>query len=95
MDISNGEGIGVFLFVQGCSFHCKNCFNQETWDYNNGKEWTNKTKEEFLQLINRPYIKRVTLLGGDPLYFKNLDGILDLCNAIKSKYKDKIIWRIS
>lgn len=44
MDISNGEGVGVSLFVQGCPFHCKNCFNSETWDFNGGKEWTEKTK---------------------------------------------------
>ena len=44
MDISNGEGVGIALFVQGCHFHCKNCFNQDTWDFNGGKEWTRKTK---------------------------------------------------
>ena len=50
MDISNGEGVGVSLFVQGCdkSPHCKNCFNSETWDFNGGKEWTEETKEQFI-----------------------------------------------
>ena len=57
LDISNGEGVGVSLFVQGCPFHCKNCFNSETWDFNGGKEWTEKTKNKFMELINRPYIK--------------------------------------
>lgn len=47
MDISNGQGLGVSLFVQGCYFHCKNCFNSETWDFNDGKEWTNEIKENF------------------------------------------------
>lgn len=78
MDISNGEGIGVALFVQGCHFHCNNCFNSETWDFNGGKEWTYKTEEEFLDLANKPYIQRVSILGGEPLedcnfsYLKNL-----------------------
>lgn len=52
MDISNGEGVGVALFVQGCHFHCNNCFNSETWDFNGGKEWTDETEEEFLELVN-------------------------------------------
>lgn len=95
LDISNGEGVGVSLFVQGCSFHCKDCFNKETWDYEDGNEWTNKARNIFLKLINRPYITRISFLGGDPLYSKNLDEILDLCKTIKSKYKDKKIWLYS
>ena len=63
MDISNGEGVGVALFVQGCHFHCNNCFNSETWDFNGGKEWTDETEEEFLELVNKPYIQRVSILG--------------------------------
>ena len=59
LDISNGEGVGVALFVQGCRFACKNCFNPNTWDFNGGKEWTPEIKDKFLELINRPYIKRV------------------------------------
>ena len=95
MDISNGEGVGVSLFVQGCPFHCTNCFNHETWNYELGKEWTEDIKNTFLNLINKPYITRVSLLGGEPLYDKNLDGILDLCKTIKVKYPDKIIWLYS
>ena len=88
MDISNGEGIGVSLFVQGCPFnpHCKNCFNTETWDFNGGKEWTPDVKEKFLELIDRPYIKRVSILGGEPLADENLDGVLDLVTEINKRY---------
>lgn len=86
MDISNGEGVGVSLFVQGCPFHCKNCFNSDTWDFNGGKEWTEETKNRFLELIDRPYIKRVSLLGGECLAEQNLDGVLDLIRTIREKY---------
>lgn len=86
MDISNGEGVGVSLFVQGCPFHCKNCFNSDTWDFNGGKEWTEETKNKFLELIDRPYIKRVSILGGEPLAEQNLDGVLDLIKEIREKY---------
>ena len=86
LDISNGEGIGVALFVQGCHFHCYNCFNTETWDFNGGKEWTTEVKEKFLELIDRPYIKRVSILGGEPLADENLDGVLDLVTEINKRY---------
>ena len=85
-DIANGEGIGVALFVQGCRFACKNCFNSETWDFNGGKEWTPEVKEKFLELIDRPYIKRVSLLGGECLAEENLDDVLDLVTEINKRY---------
>ena len=86
LDISNGEGIGVALFVQGCHFHCYNCFNPNTWDFNGGKEWTQEVKEKFLELIDRPYIKRVSILGGEPLADENLDDVLDLVTEINKRY---------
>lgn len=92
MDISNGEHIGVSLFVQGCHFHCKNCFNQETWDFNGGQKWTEEIKNEFLRLINRPVIKRVSILGGEPLTEENLPDILSLIEEIKYLYPEKKIW---
>lgn len=92
MDISNGEGVGVSLFVQGCPFHCKNCFNSETWDFSEGKEWTEKTKNKFMELIDRPYIKRVSFLGGECLAEQNLDEVLNLTQQIRISYPEKTIW---
>ena len=95
LDISNGEGVGVALFVQGCPFnpHCYNCFNPDTWDFNGGKEWTPEIKDKFLELIDRPYIKRVSILGGEPLADENLDDIFDLISEIKRRFSDtKTIW---
>lgn len=92
LDISNGEGVGVSLFVQGCPFHCKNCFNSETWDFNGGKEWTEETKNKFIELINRPYIKRVSFLGGECLAEQNLDEILKLVQEIRISFPSKTIW---
>lgn len=86
MDISNGEGVGVSLFVQGCDRHCFNCFNSETWDFNGGKEWTEETKNKFMELIDRPYIKRISILGGEPLAEQNLDDVLSLVKEIREKY---------
>lgn len=92
LDISNGEGVGVSFFVQGCPFHCKNCFNSETWDFNGGKEWTEETKNKFMELINRPYIKRVSFLGGECLADQNLDEILKLVQEIRISFPEKTIW---
>lgn len=92
MDISNGEGVGVSLFVQGCPFHCKNCFNSDTWDFNGGKEWTEETKNKFMELIDRPYIKHVSFLGGECLAEQNLDEVLSLIKGIRISYPEKTIW---
>lgn len=92
MDISNGEGIGVALFVQGCNFHCPSCFNQDTWDFNGGKEWTEETKETFLKLADKPYMKRVSFLGGECLANENLEGVYDVIKDVKKIFPDKKIW---
>lgn len=94
LDISNGANIGVALFVQGCDRnpHCKNCFNSETWDFNGGKEWTEKTKNKFMELIDRPYIRRVSFLGGECLAEQNLDEVLKLVKQIRISFPEKSIW---
>lgn len=88
-EICNGEGVGISLFVQGCPIHCENCFNKEAWDFNGGKEWTKETQEEFLNLADRPYISRISILGGEPLARENISAIYDLIVAIKNRYDDK------
>ena len=92
LDISNGEGVGVALLVQGVHLHGYNCFNKETWDFNGGKEWTEETKNKFIKLIDRPYIKRVSFLGGECLAEQNLDEVLKLVNEIRISFPEKTIW---
>ena len=92
MDISNGEGIGVSLFVQGCDFHCKNCFNSETWEFSKGHEWNDKTKNQFLKLIEKPFIQRISILGGEPLHPKNVQNVLKIVDEIRVSYPAKNIW---
>jgi len=95
MDISNGEGIGISLFTQGCHFHCKNCFNTQAWDFDGGKAWSEEVKNDFVRLAANPHIKRISLLGGEPLAIENLDGVLDLVNEIRLSYPQKNIWLYS
>ena len=92
MDISNGDGVGISLFVQGCHFHCYNCFNSETWDFQGGSEWTKEIKSQFLGLIDKPFVKRVSILGGEPMADENVNEICMLLNEIRYTFRDKIIW---
>lgn len=92
MDTSNGEGIGVALFVQGCSHCCKNCFNQETWDFNGGKEWTPELEEKLLQLCSKHYISRLSVLGGEPLHPKNIDTVIEIARKFKELYPEKKLY---
>lgn len=84
-DVSNGLGIGIALYVQGCHFHCKNCFNQITWDFNGGKEWTSNIENKFIELANNKYVDRVSILGGEPLTPENYDTVLSLCKKLSKK----------
>ncbi len=92
LDVTNGEGVGVPLFVQGCHFRCKNCFNPETWDFDGGKEWTEDIERQFLELVSKPHIKRVSILGGEPLANENQYSIFLLCSKIRGMFPNKKIW---
>ncbi len=92
MDISNGSSVGVALFVQGCSFHCDGCFNIETWDVNGGYDWNDDSKKEFINALEKPYIKRCSILGGEPLHQANVQEVLSLCKKVKEQYPNKTIW---
>ena len=92
MDISNGPGVRVSVFMQGCSFHCKNCFNSSTWDFEGGKEFNNNTIDEVLELCNNSYIKGLSILGGEPMHPKNIEATTKLAKKFKEKYPDKNLW---
>ncbi len=92
MDISNGPGVRVSVFMQGCSFHCKNCFNPETWNFEGGKEFTDDTINQVLELSNKDQIKGLSILGGEPMHPKNIEGTTKLAKAFKEKYPNKNIW---
>ena len=92
MDISNGLGIGAALFTQGCPYHCKNCFNKETWDFDSGCEWTQKDENKIIDLLKPEYIKRLTILGGEPLIERNKEPLNKLLKRVKELYKNKKIW---
>lgn len=95
MDISNGEGIGVSLFVQGCPHHCKGCFNQETWDFNGGKEFTPQIEEGLFNILEnkKDYLSYFSILGGEPLAPQNIDKVQDILKKVKKKFPFKTyVW---
>ncbi|MBQ8234410.1 MAG: anaerobic ribonucleoside-triphosphate reductase activating protein [Bacilli bacterium] len=92
MDISNGPGIRVSIFMQGCTFNCKNCFNKETHDFNAGLEFDDNVIEKILDLSKSEHIKGLSILGGEPLHKKNILGTTKLAKEFRSKYPNKTIW---
>ena len=92
MDISNGPGVRVSIFMQGCTFNCKNCFNPETHDFKCGKDLDDKSINKLIDLSNHEYISGLSILGGEPLHPKNIDGTTKLAKIYKETYPDKNIW---
>ena len=94
-DIANGEGVRVSIFVSGCTNHCKNCFQPETWDFNYGKIYTTDTENELLRLLEPGYINGLSVLGGEPLEPANQPDVLKLIKRVKEEYPKKDIWVFS
>ena len=92
MDIADGPGVRVSIFMQGCSFNCKNCFNPETHNFSGGKEFTDETINHIIDLCNNENIEGLSILGGEPMHPLNIDGTLKLAKMFKKTYPEKNIW---
>lgn len=92
LDIADGEGIRVSLFVSGCRNHCKNCFQPETWDFAYGSEYTQQTEEEILKLLAPDYVSGLTLLGGEPFEPENQRVLTELLKKVRKAYPQKTVW---
>ena len=92
IDVANGEGVRVSVFVSGCNHHCKGCFNQCAWDFNYGKEFSEKEEQQIIDYMNHDYISGLSLLGGEPLEPRNQEGLLPLVKKVKKKFPNKNIW---
>ena len=91
-DIANGEGVRVSLFVSGCTHHCLGCFNQDTWDFGYGKEYTDETEREILDALSPEYINGLSLLGGEPFEPQNQQVLVQLLRKVREQYPEKNIW---
>ena len=92
MDIANGPGIRVSIFMQGCTFNCKGCFNPDTHSFTGGKEFNDDIIDKIINLASKEHIKGLSILGGEPMHPKNIDGTLRLAHISKEKYPEKDIW---
>lgn len=91
-DIANGEGVRVTLFVSGCTHHCKNCFQPETWDFSYGKPFDETAFREVLTALSPYYISGLTLLGGEPFEPQNQRALLPLLREVRARFPQKSIW---
>ena len=91
-DTSHGEGVRCTLFISGCSRCCPDCFNNQTWDYKYGKEYTQEFEDNLLKDLANPYIKGLSLLGGNPTERKNIQQVIKLCQRVKLELPEKDIW---
>lgn len=91
-DIANGEGVRVSLFVSGCTHHCKNCFNPETWSFEYGKPFTKETEDYIIECLTHDYIDGLSLLGGEPFEPQNQEVLLPFLRRVKNELPNKNIW---
>ena len=84
VDIANGPGVRVSLFVSGCTHRCPGCFNAEAWDFSYGAPFTEETQEELLKALSPDYIEGLTLLGGEPMEPVNQETLLPFIRKVRS-----------
>lgn len=94
-DIANGIGVRISLFVSGCTNHCKNCFQPQTWDFNFGEPFTSDTEEKILKMLEPDYIDGLTVLGGEPMEPSNQQALYPFLLKVKEKMPNKTIWVFS
>lgn len=91
-DMNNGDGLRVVLWLSGCSHHCYNCQNPQTWNPDNGIPFDESAKQEIFNELSKDYISGITFSGGDPLHENNLDEVLKLVQEIRISFPEKTIW---
>ena len=92
VDVANGPGVRVSLFVSGCTHHCEECFNPETWDFNYGSPFGEAEIERILTLLSPDHIRGLSLLGGEPFEPENQGTVLELVERVRKCLPQKTIW---
>ncbi len=91
-DIADGPGVRVSLFVSGCTHHCRECFQPETWNFDYGQPFTEETEQELFEALDKEYICGLTLLGGEPFEPQNQRVLVPFLRLVKERFPEKSIW---
>lgn len=91
-DIADGEGVRTTLFVSGCSHHCAECFQPETWDPAYGEPFTEEVADHIIESLRPGYVDGLTLLGGEPMEPENQRALLPFLKRVREELSDKTIW---
>ena len=91
-DVADGLGVRVSLFVSGCRNRCPGCFNEATWNFSYGKEFSQETENEILNALKPDFIKGFSLLGGEPFEEENQEILAPFLERIKKEFPLKDIW---
>ena len=91
-DIAGGPGVRVSLFVSGCTHHCRECFQPETWNFDYGQPFTEETEQELFEALDKEYICGLTLLGGEPFEPQNQRVLVPFLRRVKERFPEKSIW---
>lgn len=91
-DIANGEGVRTSVFVSGCRHHCKNCFNEITWDFGYGELFTEETMKKIFDSVEPYWINGLSLLGGEPFEPENQKALLPFLVMFREKFPNKDVW---
>lgn len=92
VDVANGPGVRVSLFVSGCTHRCPGCFNPETWDFQFGVPFGEEQIQEILRYLRPNHIKGLSLLGGEPFEPENQSAVLELVKRVRTELPQKDIW---
>lgn len=95
VDIANGPGVRVSLFVSGCTHHCKGCFNSEAWDFNFGSPFTKQVEDRIMNALDRQWIDGLSLLGGEPFEPEHQEALLGLLERVHRELPTKTVWAYS
>ena len=95
LDIADGDGVRVTLFVSGCRNRCENCFQPETWSFDYGKPFTEETVQELLTALAPSYVDGLTLLGGEPFEPENQRELVKLLHRVREAFPKKNVWSYS
>ena len=92
VDVANGPGVRVSLFVSGCTHRCEECFNPETWDFDYGAPFGEAEIQRILSLLDKDYIRGLSLLGGEPFEPANQSAVLELLERVREELPQNTVW---